>query len=401
MTFSTNLCDMSSGKLVVIGFDGADRETLLNGMNSGNLSSLAELASEGSIATLLAPEPPITPVAMSSILTGNNPDRHGVFGFESKDGYVGYDSIEGKTLYDMLEDREVVSINVPMTSPLPPGDTMISGFPATSSGIARPFELEARLENEGYRVEPVDISAGREEFVEDVFDMQEKRIELGKDLLEQNWDLFFLMFTGDARLQHYIHDEDVIMEFYENADRFLGYLREKRDVEVMIVSDHGFSDLECEFDIGRWLQQEGYMEGDIESDWDYLYGKMGHDIDAEAYPGSAYRGGIYVNGSKEELREKLENVEYKGKKVFREILEPENGPDLLPVPRRGFNHVIGRDQVFNEEPEEKRTPDSEGVIMSSIELDTSDTPRSIDVLPTILSIMGMDGEGMDGQDLLI
>lgn len=392
---------MENEKLLIIGLDGADKQALIDGINRDRLPEMAKIARKGGISTLKAPVPPVTPVSMASMLTGEEPGKHGVYGFEQESDYVDHDSIQTDTLFDRLDEEGlgIITVNVPMTSPLPDSvDVGVSGFPISDSEFAKPFPVREKLREINYQVEPSEFEDGEEEFVDEVFDLAEKRFQVSRDLIDRNWDVFFLMFTGDARLQHFIDDEETITRFYEKVDRYIGELRESigEDVEILVVSDHGFSQLETRFDIGEWLAREGYMEDAPGSDTSKLYGKMEERPDAQAYPAGAYLGGIYADEDiRDEIVEKLEELEYNGRKVFRDVYLSEelygenDGPDIIPVPRRGFSHVAGYPGgVFDDSPSEKRVPDTEGVIISSKELSLED-PGSEDVMGIVFDRLGI------------
>src|SRR5438477_11020653 len=63
------------GRVVVLGFDGADARLVEKWMTEGKLPNLARLRSEGSYAPLLPTNPAQTPVSWSSFATGVNPGR--------------------------------------------------------------------------------------------------------------------------------------------------------------------------------------------------------------------------------------------------------------------------------------------------------------------------------------
>lgn len=397
-----------SERVVVIGLDGANREVLLKGINNGSLPNMAGIVSEGDIATLKAPLPPTTPVSMSSILTGVYPDRHGIFSFEKMDGYVGYGDIETPTVFDILheEDMKAVSVNTPMTSPPPEIEVyIVGGFPSKGP-IAWPPTLADSLRKKDYRVENPEFR-DEDDFFEQIMDLAEERFHAARSLLDREWDVFMLTFTGDARLQHYMDDEQKVMEFYQRVDSYIGEILEDagEDTRVMVISDHGFNDLETEFDIAAWLEKEGYMASSPETDWGRLYGEIEpEDYEGKAVPGGAYMGNIHADpGVREEIVEKLESLEHKGEKVFRDVFLSEelygenDGPDIIPVPRRGFNYVAGNGELFDGGPEEKRAPDREGVVIT--DFDIQGEPESVDVLPTLLDILGVEERDLDGTSL--
>lgn len=409
-------------KVLIIGLDGANQEILIKGMNNGSLPTLASIAETGDIETLKAPVPPTTPVSMASVLTGRQPHRHGIFSFETdpaEEGhsYVGYNDIRGDTLFDILEaeDKNIISINVPMTSPLPDTvETGVSGFPQRSPALATPDGLDTMLKADGYTIEP-DHTVDMEAFTDEVFGLAERRYKIAEDLVEKDWDVFFLMFTGDARLQHFIDDENTIQEFYQAVDDYIGNLQETIDDELvtLIVSDHGFHELDTVFDIGRWLVDNDYLDTDM-TDWSKLYGQLDAisvDDTTIAYPGGAYLGNIYMNEEHEEQDEiisQLQDLTHNDEHVFRDIYKTEelygdcpDGPDIIPVQRRRYNYVVGQDTMFEEDPDEQKAPDRNGVILTdspSISL-SGNTPRSIDVLPTVLDLLGISSNDLDGTSL--
>jgi predicted AlkP superfamily phosphohydrolase/phosphomutase len=404
---------MNSKKLLVIGLDGADREALIKGMNQDKLPNFKTIADQGFISTLKAPVPPTTPVSMSSILTGKNPDKHGVFSFEKDNSYVSYSSIESDTLFDYMDKtgKKVIPVNVPMTSPLPDELNIgISGFPVVDTEFAKPYPVREKVREKDYQVEPSRFGEDKDRFIEEVFDTAQKRFEISNELIEQEWDLFFLMFTGDARLQHFI-DNDKVMEFYEKVDSYLGKLLEKMDKkpEILVISDHGFSKLETVFDLGNWLEKEDYLDNLSASDTSKLYGELNFNPeDSEAYPGGAYLGNIYADEKvQEEIVDKLSDLEYNGEKVFRDVLLSEdlygvnNGPDIIPVPRRGMNYVAGySDELFDSNPQEVKVPDSEGVIITSLKASRNQKVNSVDILPTLLDYLEIDYSELDGKSIL-
>ncbi len=87
--------DRSQGRqLIVLGFDGMDPVLCEQMMNEGRLPTLAKMRDAGGFRPLGTSTPPQSPVAWSSIITGTNPGKHGIFDFihRSPDDYVPYAS---------------------------------------------------------------------------------------------------------------------------------------------------------------------------------------------------------------------------------------------------------------------------------------------------------------------
>jgi len=75
----------TGGKVVVIGFDGADAGLTEELMDEGVLPNLARLRNQGTYHPLGTTTPPQTPVSWSSFATGTNPGKHGIFDFLRRD----------------------------------------------------------------------------------------------------------------------------------------------------------------------------------------------------------------------------------------------------------------------------------------------------------------------------
>ncbi len=72
-------------KVIVIGMDGLDPELLSEYMKAGELPAFRQLAESGSFKKLGTSNPPQSPVAWASFITGSNPGKHNVFDFLTRD----------------------------------------------------------------------------------------------------------------------------------------------------------------------------------------------------------------------------------------------------------------------------------------------------------------------------
>ena len=69
------------GRLIIVGLDGLDPELAVTYMNEGRLPNLSRLRREGCFSPLRTTNPPLSPVAWSSFMTGVNPGKHNIFDF--------------------------------------------------------------------------------------------------------------------------------------------------------------------------------------------------------------------------------------------------------------------------------------------------------------------------------
>ena len=73
---------MSTGaRTLIVGIDGATWDVIDPLMAAGRMPNLARLVKEGARAPLNSTTPPMTLPSWSSMLTGTNPGKHGIFDF--------------------------------------------------------------------------------------------------------------------------------------------------------------------------------------------------------------------------------------------------------------------------------------------------------------------------------
>ncbi len=101
-------CDASAGantpaRMVILGVDGMDPKLLAQYMQEGVVPNLSKLASSGGFMPLETSNPPQSPVAWSTFITGMDPGSHGIFDFLHLDRdtltpYMSTTRIQGKSL---------------------------------------------------------------------------------------------------------------------------------------------------------------------------------------------------------------------------------------------------------------------------------------------------------------
>lgn len=293
-----------SGKVVILGLDGGTWGVLDRFVARGLMPNLGRLVEDGYRADLLSTVPPITPVAWSSMVTGTNPGKHGVFGFLSgRDEPGGYSpppvssaTLAAPALWRMASDAGLRSIvlSVPLTYPAEPvNGYMVTGMftPGNLPGATHPPDLMGRLvehgsmpkfqldftrrreRGRGDEVLRRALSDGAAEYFRDLDEVQERLLDATRLLSREPWDFLMAVLIGTDRLQHVFWDaidayeerpdspvSRHIAEFYRRTDDAIGeFARLAGDRgHVMLVSDHGFGACAGRFAVGRWLVDEGY-----------------------------------------------------------------------------------------------------------------------------------------------
>lgn len=77
------------GRVIVLGLDGADPQTIDLLMSEGKLPNFARLRRGGAYAPLRSAEPLLSPVIWTTIATGKTPDQHGIAHFVAVNSQTG------------------------------------------------------------------------------------------------------------------------------------------------------------------------------------------------------------------------------------------------------------------------------------------------------------------------
>ena len=269
-------------RAAVIGLDGVGLPLVRELVDRGVMPRLGAFMSSGSAAPMRSTIPTISSVSWAGFLTGNNPGRHGIFGFtdinrsEFKQYFPNFGSLKGDTVFDLLgrQGKRSVVVNVPGTYPAREMEgVLVSGFVAIKLEKAvHPPAMLGRLEKLGYRIDVDYVRANErpEEFFNDLFETLAIRrkllVELARD---EVWDLFIGVITETDRLHHYFwhvwEDEaspyhQRFIDFYGEIDEAIGLLLDALEgVPTIVLADHGHMLIESEVYPNVLLKELGML----------------------------------------------------------------------------------------------------------------------------------------------
>ncbi|MBI5192117.1 MAG: alkaline phosphatase family protein [Nitrospirae bacterium] len=276
----------SKKKVFIIGLDGATFDLIKPWAELGKLPTISKLMSKGNYGELASTIPPVTAPAWSSIFTGTNPGKHGLFDFTKHkvNSYsrelVSSRDIQIPTFPELLSKQGYRTglVNVPMTYPPKPlNGFVISGMlaPDEECEFIFPRDLKPKLFQNigGYRIDYNIMGYSNEdEMLRNLNDVTELRKKAIRYLLTtEEWDLFYCVFVGIDRVQHWVWDvlgdpidfskDNIILEFYKIIDNTIQELISivPEDTAVILVSDHGFGPTYKKIMFNRWLYQEGFL----------------------------------------------------------------------------------------------------------------------------------------------
>lgn len=169
-------CQRSQPKVIVFGVDGCDPVLLERFIAEGKLPNFARLAHRTRLATT---DPPQSPVAWSTFVTGLDPDQHGIHDFlhrgpdgqpkpsltSVKDGQYQLER-KGRPFWQELSKQVPVTVvKTPADFPPEPGGRVLAGMGVPdlegSYGTFSFYSTGPRRELEGGRFVPVEVRDGQ------------------------------------------------------------------------------------------------------------------------------------------------------------------------------------------------------------------------------------------------
>ncbi len=284
-------------KILIIGLDAATMDLVKPWAEAGHLPTLRRMMQTGAYSVLLSTPNMHSASAWTSILTGLNPGRHGLYVFNDRDFATGKQVFfkggdrTGELISRHLARHDLTSgfLNVPMTYPAEcgAGSYMISGLdaPSLNERAFCPASLREELLSQfpDYYFTPKNIgdlmSAGR---IAEATGAWLRTIEIqttaAEYLLEKYpTDFFMTVHTasdwGGHNLWKYfdpLHPEyradsphrDALLAIYQALDKSVARLLQfiSADTQVYVISDHGMGrHTGASYHLAAWLEEKGFM----------------------------------------------------------------------------------------------------------------------------------------------
>jgi len=254
-------------KVIVIGIDGATPDLIEPWMNDGKLPNFDKIRKRGTWGKLASTIPPFSAPAWTSIITGCNPGKHGIYGFEStgtlEPHLINSHHRKVPAIWSFLTKIGMKSIVVNVPGTYPPekiNGAMITGLltPSRDSNFTYPKQLKEQLTKDDlgeYELEQFwleDFSRSRmkkrapNKLADHINKQMASRSKVGLNLMsDSTWDFAMIVFRGTDTAQHFFFDrKDLLLSCYQKVDELIGEIVNKfPDALFFIVSDHGFEEI--------------------------------------------------------------------------------------------------------------------------------------------------------------
>ena len=283
-------------KVLILGLDSATWDVLDPLMERGCMPNLQKLREQGCSGILDSTEPPLTPPAWTTLMTGVNPGKHKIVAFEEYDfdhnrlRFTNSSCIAVETMWSYLSrlGYRVASLNMPWTyPPFAVNGVMVAGYgcPGIQFDYTYPPELKDQIHehipdyNMLNRWQKGTMQEEERLFAENLSRSKrvlEHSIELASLVDSQyGWDVMLIQIqqvdTMSHRLWRYLtpagwqrwpERAEMIFDLFRHLDDVLGKLAGLASGEnnlLVIASDHGHGPLVAKVKPNNFLRQWGYL----------------------------------------------------------------------------------------------------------------------------------------------
>ena len=292
-------------KLLLIGLDGATFKVLDPIMQAGHMPRLTAILRQSATATLLSTVPPITALAWPTIMTGKNPGKHGILGWQEplndafERPWTNARQVKGAKLWHIANamGHRACVVNVPVTYPPEPiNGVMVSGMltPSIEAEFTTPPIAKKELLHQfpAYKTDIDARTTGQHTynhkqllgFLEDAKNTTKTRAESFRWLLDkEKATCGLIVFEMSDRLQHFLWKQisylpgvmdatseaqemrDQLLACFDVLDEQIGLLIDSYqgdETTTIFLSDHGFGPMQKNVHVNDWLAQQGWLAYD-------------------------------------------------------------------------------------------------------------------------------------------
>lgn len=422
--------------MFILGLDGVPFSFLKKQIEKKNLPYLSFLFKNGDFKRMESIYPTLSSVAWTSFLTGKKPGSHGIFGFIDINNdlslYIpNYKDVGTKTLIEIFAEnkKSLLHINLPITYPPPKikNTYCISGFIAPKIEKAVfPENLKELLIKEEYILDLDPWMAReeekREDFYNKLFLATEKRFKVCEEIMKKNFfDIVTLHIMEPDRLFHFfIKEEDKLEKYFHFLDEKIKEFVQRNvndNDELILLSDHGFTELKSEINIFTLLKNKGIFKLKNERAQELK------DISENAKAFTMTPGRIYLYKRERFLKAKYkeEEISKEVENILKELINSEGikdfknkyeifgkefiniAPDFLLIPEKGFDFRadLKSSEIYMSSPLKGTHTFDDAFLYIRGKRILRDNVRLIDVAPTILKMLGINEKyNFDGEVII-
>jgi len=270
---------LSVPRVTLIGLDGVGLPLVEHWCKAGELPGFSALMEECSWCETKTTIPNVSPTAWTSILTGVNPGKHGIYGFVKRRAKsysprpISRNDMRAPPLWRLLSENGLKSawVGIPFIYPPEPiRGILIAGLgtPSKRSSFTYPPELREEILarypdfDVDFSEDEIELSKDIKKSLPKIDRVTDASIKIFKDLRsDEEYRLVGVVFRALDVLQHYVRDPQSLLPYLRRFDELILHCKETLGPsEVLVVcSDHGFRKVHSSFRINNWLHSIGLM----------------------------------------------------------------------------------------------------------------------------------------------
>jgi len=288
-----------TGKVLLLGLDGITYSVLDPLFEAGHMPNYKALLERSAQGILTSTVPPYTPPGWTSIFTGVNPGKHGIFGFtlgniQNNRGLVRLEKVTAPAIWNAAnaQGKRIGLFNIPMTYPAPAVDGFsVSGMLTPEGGggtpenFTYPESLGADISAEvgSYEID-IEVDYDQDWKSTDIIERLSRNLAAKRKALtyllakESDLPMLFSVLEAPDRLMH-VHYKYIdprcehfnrpeaapIRErawaFFDEIDEMIGDMLAWAgdDGYVITMSDHGFGPKDKSVNVNVALREWGFL----------------------------------------------------------------------------------------------------------------------------------------------
>jgi predicted AlkP superfamily phosphohydrolase/phosphomutase len=261
----------------LFGLDGLSLQNLHDIMQTTSLPHFRLLLQEGYSSSLKSVHPYVTAPNWTSIFSGVNPGRHGIFDMSSLRGkrriVPNMRDCDVPFVWDYVSwaGKRMLSMGVPFCRPPPIVNGWWVSGRFTPNFYCYPSNLSSIYDLSGFEYKNISTQRrmkimekiGIDRYSEEVLVRLEKRKKAMLKMLDSStWDFILLVDELPDKLFHYAYGDWKLMgEMFIRIDEWLGEIlnRMRKNDSLIVVTDHGFELTSKTLYLGEWLTRNGYI----------------------------------------------------------------------------------------------------------------------------------------------
>ncbi len=288
--------------LFILGLDGASLDNLKVAMSRIDLPNFRKILAIGQPSPLRSAYPCVTGPAWTSLFSGVNPGKHGIFDQFSYRGanIVPANMRETKTplLWDYLTwaGKRILVMGVPFVYPAPKVNGIFVTGTFSPKLSSYPADLAQKYDLSGFDYDKVTaeqafetiLKSGSLPWSEKEIGLLKRRMKVCSELIDSEpWDVVIIVDALPDEIFHIAGGNTRVEdEMFHGLDEWIGTIlsRMKEEDNFLLVSDHGFSPIREVVFINEWLRLKGYLPQSRSVRTRMLFG-LGFNWDLFSRPG--------------------------------------------------------------------------------------------------------------------